>query len=45
MCGYKQCDDCHSINNEEHVVPKDVRAQEYAFVSEVEETSGSDVVS
>ena len=45
MRGYKQCDDCHSTINEEQVVPKDVRVQEYAIVSEVEEISGSDVVS
>ena len=30
--------------NQEQVVPKDVRVQEYAIFSEVEETSGSDVV-
>ena len=45
MCGYKSYDDCHSEMKQEHVLPIDYRVQEYAIVSEIEETYGSDVFS
>ena len=45
MCGYKSYGDCHSTMNQEQVVPKDDRVQQGAIVSEIEEISGSGVVS
>ena len=45
MCGYKMYYDCNSSMNQEQVVHTHARLQEYAIVSEIEETSGSDVFS
>ena len=45
MCGYKLYDDCNYSMHQEQVIQTYARVQEDAIVSEIEETSGSDVVS
>ena len=45
ICGYNSYDYCHYSMNQEQVVPKYDIVQEDTICSEIEETSGIDVVS